>query len=152
MTSLLMASTPCSGLSSRPIIQHSCKVKHKGIANQRDKVLLSERGKGFTSSFCVPSPKGLWTISRGEILLTPALSHRISRNRHCHLASMPLMAEETTSHKTSNILQLQKAGILLLPSPIWNAFKSNVFCWVPAGICNLSPYKKYWHPPLKKLI
>lgn len=68
MTWLLMASIPCSGLSSRPIIQHSWKVKHEDIAHQRDKVLLSERGKLFTSSFCVPSPKGLWTISRGEIL------------------------------------------------------------------------------------
>lgn len=69
MTWLLMASTPCSGLFSRSIIQHSWKVKHEDIVNEREKVLHSERGKLFTWPFCVPSPKVLWTISRGEILL-----------------------------------------------------------------------------------
>lgn len=135
MTWLLMASTPCSGLGSRPVIQHSWKVKH--CKSERQGLAFRKRQIIYFTILCSKSKSTLNYKQRWD----PAIiSNRASHNGHCHLASLPLMAEETINNKTSNILQLEKAGILLIPSPIWNAFKSNVFCWVPAGICNLSPY------------
>ena len=53
-----MASTPCSGLRSRSVIQHSWEWEQEAIATQRGKVLLSERGKWFTDLLEFQAQKG----------------------------------------------------------------------------------------------